>query len=92
MNTASALDGGALAEPLLSAEQVAELLGVSERYVWRLGRDGELPRVNVGRYVRFDPADLRAFIEQRKQRGRGSRATLSEPSERRPSATTRRRF
>ena len=65
---------------LLSAEQVAEWLGVSARYVWRLGREGELPRIELGRYVRFDPDDVAAFIEQRKQRPRQPRARQRERS------------
>lgn len=62
------------APSLLTAEQVAAILSVSERYVWRLGRDGDLPRVQMGKYVRFDLADVEAFIESRKEQVRGSRA------------------
>lgn len=49
---------------LLTAAEVAERLGYSERYVWRLGREGALPRVKVpGRkYVRFCEADVEAFV------------------------------
>lgn len=86
------------ADRLLTAEQVAERLSVSERYVWRLGREGELPRVQVGKYVRFDPADITAFIAGRKEQGRvGSpRIESASPpavaSAKRPSARPRRRF
>jgi excisionase family DNA binding protein len=50
-------------DPLLTARQAAELLGFSERYVWRLGRDGVLPRVKVpGRkYVRFPRSGVLAY-------------------------------
>jgi excisionase family DNA binding protein len=51
---------------LLDAAQVAEILHVSERYVWRLGREGELSRVELpGRYVRFRRSDVEVFIEDR---------------------------
>jgi excisionase family DNA binding protein len=48
---------------LLTAGEAAELLGVSERYVWRLGREGALPRVKApGRkYVRFPRAGVLAY-------------------------------
>jgi excisionase family DNA binding protein len=50
---------------LLTAAEVAERLGYSERYVWRLGREGVLPRVKLpGRkYVRFCEADVQRLIE-----------------------------
>lgn len=49
---------------LLTAAEVAERLGYSERYVWRLGREGVLPRIKVpGRtYVRFAEDDIERFI------------------------------
>jgi excisionase family DNA binding protein len=68
--------------PLLNPEQVAELLGVSVRYVWRLGRDGELPRIKVGKYVRFDPVEVDTFIEQRRSGPRARRAHVESPRER----------
>ncbi|MBI5103951.1 MAG: helix-turn-helix domain-containing protein [Solirubrobacterales bacterium] len=50
--------------PLLTAAEVAERLGYTERYVWRLGREGALPRVKVpGRkYVRFCERDVERFM------------------------------
>jgi len=43
---------------------VGERLGYTERYVWRLGRDGVLPRIKLpGRkYVRFAEEDVELFI------------------------------
>jgi excisionase family DNA binding protein len=49
---------------LLTPDDVAEVLQVSVRWVLNAARDGELPCVRVGRFPRFRPADLRAFIEQ----------------------------
>jgi excisionase family DNA binding protein len=79
---------------LLTAEQVAERLQVTTRYVWKLGREGELPRVDLpGKYVRFDAADVEAFVEQRKQGG--SKAHVEQPPDRLGNGkrtTTRPRF
>lgn len=47
---------------LLTAEQVAEQLQVPKTWVYRAARDGLLPSVPLGRYVRFDPDDLTAWI------------------------------
>jgi excisionase family DNA binding protein len=51
---------------LLTAAQVAERLGYSERYVWKLGREGALPRVKLpGRkYVRFVESDVERFVRE----------------------------
>ena len=54
-------------ERLLSIDEVAEILGVPLTTVraWRARREG--PRfVRVGKYLRCDPADLRAFIDELK--------------------------
>lgn len=60
----------AFIERLLTYKQAGELLGVTERTVWTLVSDGELPAVRFGRSVRIDPADLRAYIDRCKTAGR----------------------
>src|SRR3954471_10403697 len=59
---------------LLTAAEVAERLGYTERYVWRLGREGVLPRITVpGRkYVRFCEADVERFVRASRQVSVGS--------------------
>ncbi len=48
---------------LLSAETVAELLGISIRTLWRLRAAGRLPRpVRLGGSVRWRPEDIQAWI------------------------------
>ncbi len=48
---------------LLKAEEVARRLGVTKPYVYRLGRDGLLPRVALpGDVVRFRAEDVETFI------------------------------
>lgn len=59
------------AEPLLTYQQAAKILGVTPRTVWNLVDNGLLPAIRFGRSVRIDPADLRSFIERCK-RGGGS--------------------
>ena len=57
-------------ERLLTAAEVAERLGFTERYVWRLGREGVLPRIKLpGRkYVRFAEEDVERFIAGARER------------------------
>jgi excisionase family DNA binding protein len=54
---------------LLTAAQVAERLGYTERYVWRLGREGVLPRIKLpGRkYVRFAERDVDRFVTRHRR-------------------------
>jgi excisionase family DNA binding protein len=55
---------GPPAEPLLlDSHEAARLLAVSPRTLWSMTKRGVLPAVRIGRAVRFDPADLRRFIE-----------------------------
>jgi len=46
---------------LLTPEQLAVRWGVGKSQVWRLGRDGKVPTVMVGRYMRFRVADVEAW-------------------------------
>ena len=50
-------------EPLMSIEDVARLLRVSESSVYRLVRSGALARVKVGGRTLFEPTAVRAFID-----------------------------
>ena len=53
-------------ESLLTYAQVGKVLGVTPRSVWTLVKNGELPAIRFGGSVRFDPADLRAFVKRSK--------------------------
>jgi excisionase family DNA binding protein len=55
---------------LMNASEVADLLSVSERWVRDATRDGRLPHVVLGRYRRYDPADLADWIEAQKSGSR----------------------
>jgi excisionase family DNA binding protein len=50
---------------LLTAEEVAAMLGVSERTLWRLLSAGKLPKpVRFGRNTRWREAEVKAWIER----------------------------
>jgi len=52
---------------LLTARQAARALAVSERTLYALTKAGEILAVRVSRRgVRYDPADLRTWIEEAK--------------------------
>jgi excisionase family DNA binding protein len=53
-------------EPLLSPRDAARAIGVCERTLFGLTKDRKLPAVRIGRAVRYDPADLREFIDAAK--------------------------
>lgn len=48
---------------LLTQEQAAAALNISERKFWDIVRDGGIPRVRVGRCLRFRPSDLQKWID-----------------------------
>lgn len=53
---------------LLDARDVAELLGVKETWVRDAAREGRIPHVRIGRYVRFRLADVQEWIERQTRR------------------------
>lgn len=65
--TASAL------EPLMRIDEVAEVLRISERGVYRLMGRGEIACLKVGGRTLLEPDEVRRFIAQ--QRAGGSRET-----------------
>ena len=56
-------------EPLLvTSREAARMLAVSERTLWGLADRGEIPRIRIGRAVRYDVRDLDAWIQHNKAR------------------------
>jgi excisionase family DNA binding protein len=49
---------------LLDIPALAEHLGVTERHVRRLVFERRIPFIKVGRLVRFDPAEIAAWIDR----------------------------
>jgi excisionase family DNA binding protein len=52
---------------LLTLAQFARWAGLSRSTVYRLRRDGELQFVRLGRALRIDAAEARAWIERRRE-------------------------
>src|SRR4051812_4236720 len=50
-------------EPLLCIEEVAQLLRISERGVYRLMHRGELASLKVGHRTLVEPQEVRQFID-----------------------------
>lgn len=67
---------------LLDAKEVAVLWGVSQDFVKDLGRRGILPRVRIGRLVKFRVLDVLQSIER--HRARPHLLLRSEKSDRDP--------
>jgi excisionase family DNA binding protein len=66
-------DGGTVArtteKELLSAEDVAELMGIKETTVWRWCREGRLPCLKIGKHWRVRRQALENFLEQSERPG-----------------------
>jgi excisionase family DNA binding protein len=53
-------------EPLIGPRDVALRLGLPISWVYAAAERGELPSYKIGKYRRFDPRALAAWLEQRK--------------------------
>jgi len=58
-----------VSDRLLTANELAERLGVPAKWPLAQARDGHIPHVRLGRYVRFDEADVHALVESLKMGG-----------------------
>ena len=54
-------------ESMITARQVAELLGVHENWVYDQAAAGVLPSYKIGGTRRFDPTEVRRFIAEHRQ-------------------------
>jgi excisionase family DNA binding protein len=54
-------------EPLLSVDEVAQVLAISARGVFRLMGRGDLVAVKVGSSTRVEPEELRRYIAERRR-------------------------
>jgi excisionase family DNA binding protein len=50
----------------LTVQEVAELLGVSDKHIYEMTADGTLPSFHVGRSVRLDPQDVADWLCKKK--------------------------
>lgn len=53
-------------DPLIDIEQAATRLGVSVRFMRRLVDERRIPFHKIGKFVRFDPADLDRWVASRR--------------------------
>jgi excisionase family DNA binding protein len=51
------------ADKLLTAPEVAELLGVKPSWIRARTRQGTFPAVSIGRYWRYRAEDVRSYVE-----------------------------
>ncbi len=51
---------------LLKPKEAAALLSVSERSLWTLMRNGEIPHIRIGKSVRYYISDLKEWIETKR--------------------------
>jgi excisionase family DNA binding protein len=75
---------------MLTAREVAELLGVHENWVYDHAASGDLPSYKIGGTRRFDREEIRHWIEQHRENGREPKPELPERrarKERKPSRT-----
>jgi excisionase family DNA binding protein len=49
---------------LLAIDQLAERLGVSVRHVRRLVAEERVPYLKVGKFIRFDPAEISGWLDE----------------------------
>lgn len=58
-----------MAEPLMTPHDLAVVLGITDGAMAMRIKRGKCPRrIKLGRMVRFDPAEARAWIEAQKER------------------------
>ncbi len=56
----------------LNLEQVAKILGVSERTVLRLLAQKEINGFKVGRSWRFEHSDIEEYVERQRRKAQGA--------------------
>lgn len=61
---------------LLTAEEVAERLGMRTDWVWAQARAGRIPHVRLGRYRRFRESALEAWLRDLETGGSEHSASL----------------
>ncbi len=51
---------------LLSIEQLAGWLGVTDRFIRRLVAERRIPFLKIGKFIRFDPADIEPWLDSQR--------------------------
>ncbi|OFV95686.1 MAG: hypothetical protein A3H28_15510 [Acidobacteria bacterium RIFCSPLOWO2_02_FULL_61_28] len=50
-------------EPLIDSAKAAGLLGIHEKTLQRMARDGRVPAIRIGKFWRFRKTDLNAWVQ-----------------------------
>lgn len=53
---------------MLTATEVAELLGFHIKYIYEIAREGIIPSYQIRGGVRFDPRELAVWLQTRRRR------------------------
>src|SRR5204863_4222891 len=85
------IQGGAAMESMITARQVAELLGVHENWVYDQAASGELPSYKIGGTRRFDPDELRGWIAEHREAERNQPERRERKTRKRSRAKTTKR-
>ena len=59
-----------MSQNLLTVKDVADLLSVKKSYIYELSRKDRIPRIKIGKYVRFDLDEVLAWVRE----GNGSKS------------------
>jgi len=54
---------------ILKSPEAADYMGISLRHLYAISESGALPRIKIGRSVRYSLADIRRYLESRKNGG-----------------------
>jgi excisionase family DNA binding protein len=65
---------------LLTAAEVAEILGVSPAWVYAQSRAGRIPTVRLGRYRRYRREAIDAWLAEQERGRQGTRVPIVAPS------------
>ena len=57
----------ALTSALIDIRGVAQVLGVTPRHIQRLVAERRIPYLKIGRFVRFDRAELSVWLDQQRR-------------------------
>ena len=60
---------------LLDASGLSELFGIDATWFLTRSRENRIPHVRIGKYVRFDPEEIRDFFHQNPDRHANSEET-----------------
>jgi excisionase family DNA binding protein len=61
-----------VSDRLLTAEDVAQILGMRTDFIYRLAREGRIPHLRFGRTLRFRAEAIARWLEE-EERGNGRR-------------------